>query len=143
MNITQRAVKAAKPPANGNHIHYDDQLRGFGLRVTAANVNSFVLNYSIAGRERRFTIGRWPEWSADAARAEAPQWRGKIAERRDVTARVWRERTGGGSQRRVRPHAERLRRGDAGELSGLAMDGEAESATGVRAPPLEALPALD
>jgi|HubBroStandDraft_1064217.scaffolds.fasta_scaffold02034_8 hypothetical protein len=32
MNITQRAVKAAKPPATGNHIHYDDQFRGFGLR---------------------------------------------------------------------------------------------------------------
>jgi|HubBroStandDraft_6_1064221.scaffolds.fasta_scaffold543022_3 hypothetical protein len=78
MNITQRAVKAAKPPATGNHIHYDDQFRGFGLRVTAANVKSFVLNYSVAGRERRFTLGRWPEWSADAARAEVLQWRGKI-----------------------------------------------------------------
>jgi integrase len=83
MNITQRAVKAAKPPQTGNHIHYDDELRGFGLRVTAANVKSFVLNYSVAGRERRFTIGRWPEWSADAARAEALQWRGKIDKGQD------------------------------------------------------------
>jgi len=71
MNITQRAVKAAKAPESGNHIFYDDELRGFGLRVTAAGVKAFILNYSVAGRERRVTIGRWPEWSAEAARARS------------------------------------------------------------------------
>ena len=34
-HITERAVRAAKPPNKGSCIHYDDVLRGFGLRVTA------------------------------------------------------------------------------------------------------------
>jgi integrase len=79
MNITERAVKAAKLPATGNQvIYYDDHERGFGLRVTKAGVKSFVLNYSVAGRERRCTIGRHPAWSADKARAEAMELRVKI-----------------------------------------------------------------
>jgi Arm DNA-binding domain len=63
-HVSQRSVKAAKPPAEGNRIFYEDKAPGFGLRVTAAGVKSFALNYSITGRERRITIGRWPEWSA-------------------------------------------------------------------------------
>lgn len=77
-HVSQRSVKAAKAPAHGNHIFYDDKASGFGLRVTAAGVKSFVLNYSVAGRERRVTIGRWPEWSADAAREEAGKLRVEI-----------------------------------------------------------------
>ena len=83
MNITQRAVKAAKAPESGNHIFYDDELRGFGLRVTAAGVKAFILNYSVAGRERRATIGRWPEWSAEAARDEALRLRADIRDGAD------------------------------------------------------------
>lgn len=79
MNITERAVKAAKLPATGNQvIYYDDVLRGFGLRVTTSGMRSFVLNYSAGGRERRCTIGRHPAWSADKARAEAMALRVKI-----------------------------------------------------------------
>jgi site-specific recombinase XerD len=48
------------------------------VRITAAGVVAFILNYRIAGRERRYTIGRYPEWSADAARDEALELRAKI-----------------------------------------------------------------
>lgn len=76
-HVSQRSVEALKPPAKGTHskVFYDDKAAGFGVRVSEAGVKSFVLNYSIAGRERRFTIGRWPEWSADAARKEAGELR--------------------------------------------------------------------
>jgi integrase len=82
-HISQRSVKSAKAPAEGSCISYDDQVRGFGLRVTAAGIKSFVLNYSIAGRERRITIGRWPEWTADAARTEALKLRENISKGTD------------------------------------------------------------
>jgi integrase len=75
-HISQRSVKALKP--GKERIWYDDELRGFGVRVTEAGVKAFVLNYSIAGRERRCTIGRWPEWSADAARTEALSLRDNV-----------------------------------------------------------------
>jgi hypothetical protein len=71
-HITQRSVEAAKPPARGYIILFDDKLDGFGIRVTAAGTKSFVLNYRVAnGDKRRFTIGSWPKWTADAARDEA------------------------------------------------------------------------
>ena len=39
---------------------------------------SFVLNYRLQGRERRYTIGRHPELTALAARERAIQLRGRI-----------------------------------------------------------------
>ena len=45
--------------------------RGFGVRVTAAGARAFILNYRLRGREHRFTIGAWPDWSALKAVREA------------------------------------------------------------------------
>src|SRR5208282_2444720 len=46
--------------------------RGFGLRVTARLARSWVLNYTTrGGRERRYTIGSYPDWPCALARAEA------------------------------------------------------------------------
>lgn len=73
--ITETLVKKAIPPERGNAIVYDDEVKGFGLRVTAAGSKSFVLNYRIAGRERRLTIGGYPAWTAAAARDEAKKLR--------------------------------------------------------------------
>jgi len=82
-HISQKMVKALKPPSDGNRIYYDDEINGFGVRITAAGAVSFVLNYYFAGRERRITIGRYPEWSADAARDEVLTLRQKITKRID------------------------------------------------------------
>jgi integrase len=58
---------------HGNRIVYDDAVSGFGIRVTAAGAKSFILNYRVkgSGRERRITIGGWPNWSVGAARSKA------------------------------------------------------------------------
>ena len=55
--ITQTYATRVKSPATGNQIHYDSEIPGFGLRVTAKGAKSFILNYVINGRERRYTIG--------------------------------------------------------------------------------------
>jgi integrase len=73
--LTETLVKKATPPESGNAITYDAEIKGFGLRLTAAGSKSFVLNYRIAGRERRMTIGGYPAWSAAAARDEAKKLR--------------------------------------------------------------------
>jgi len=78
INITDKTVKALRPPKAGNVIHYDREVRGFGVRITANGAVSFILNYSIGGRERRFTIANYPEKSATWARDEALRLRGKI-----------------------------------------------------------------
>ena len=78
--IHQKMIQKLKPPDEGHFIIYDGALDGFGVRITAAGVISFVLDYYAHGRKRRFTIGRWPEWSADAARNEATDLRKEIRE---------------------------------------------------------------
>ncbi len=71
--VTDKTVKAMAPPSSGNRITYDSEVKGFGVRITAAGSRSFVLNYrrKADGLERRWTIGSFPDWGAGAAREEA------------------------------------------------------------------------
>lgn len=69
--ISEQTIRRMKPPQAGNRIEWDSQLPGFGVRITAEAVISFVLNYRFANRQHRYTIGRWPELTATAARDEA------------------------------------------------------------------------
>jgi len=77
--ISDKVAKNLKPPQNGNRIRYDTQIPGFGIRITAAGAVSFILNYHVHGRERRFTIGKYPELSVLAARNRALELRGKVS----------------------------------------------------------------
>jgi|SRR5580704_568829 integrase len=77
--LTQTFAKRVKPPSAGNHIHYDGEIKGFGLRVTTSGSKSFVLNYRFNGKERRYTIGPFPEFSLETARDEAFELRKSIS----------------------------------------------------------------
>ena len=61
-------------------------MTGFGARITAAGAISFVLNYRVAGRERRLTIGRYPAWLVERARKEAKDLRQKADTGNDRSA---------------------------------------------------------
>jgi integrase len=76
--ITQRTIANLRLPTRGNRILYDREIPGFGVRITPAGAVSFILNYRIRGRERRYTIGRHPELTATAARERAMQRRVEI-----------------------------------------------------------------
>ena len=76
--IVERSIKRMKAPESRNYIEWDLEIPGFGARITAAGVVSFILDYRIFGRHRRFTIGRHPELTATAARIEAGELRAKI-----------------------------------------------------------------
>jgi integrase len=72
--LTDTIVRHLDKPATGNRIVYDGgegAVKGFGIRTTASGARSFVLNYRSAGRERRITLGSFPDWSTSAARDEA------------------------------------------------------------------------
>jgi integrase len=51
---------------------------GFGLRVYGTGSKSFFLNYWLNGRERRHTIGAFPDWTVTAGREEAKELRQRI-----------------------------------------------------------------
>ncbi len=78
LRITEKTIKSLKAPETGNRIYYDEQIGGFGVRVTAGGAISFILTYWTRGRQRRHTIGRHPEMNATAAREEAIRLRDEI-----------------------------------------------------------------
>lgn len=68
------SIAGVKPPETGKKFIFDDHRdapRGFGLKVTAAGGKSFILQYTVDGRQRRKVIGDWPTWTLEAARLEA------------------------------------------------------------------------
>src|SRR3546814_20690274 len=54
---------------------WDDELKGFGVRVTSSGSTTYVFQYRMGGREaktQRYTIGRHGSpWTAATARMEA------------------------------------------------------------------------
>ena len=38
-------IRTLPTPATGNKVHYDSEVAGFGIRVTANGAKAFVLNY--------------------------------------------------------------------------------------------------
>ncbi len=93
MRLTEQTIRKLPIPPKGNKIYYDDQVKGLGLRITAADKRAFVLNYRTNGRERRLTIGSWPEWSTTAARERAKELRQAIDRGDDPLAEKVRRRT--------------------------------------------------
>ena len=76
--LTESLIRRLEPPARGNRITYDDGVAGLGLRITAAGAKAFVLTYRINGRQRRLTVGSWPDWTATAAREKAKELKRQI-----------------------------------------------------------------
>ena len=76
--LTDKLVRDAGAPDTGNAIYYDDKVRGFGIRVTAAGARAFILNYRVAGRERRITIGSFPDWTTATARDHASKLKRQV-----------------------------------------------------------------
>ena len=69
MRLTDLAIRTLKAPDTGARVYPDDQLAGFGVRVSQAGTASYVLTHG-AARER-VTLGRVGILSLKDARAEA------------------------------------------------------------------------
>lgn len=91
--LTDRLVRNLRAPDRAYTLAWDSDIKGFGIRVTAAGAKSFVLNYRAAGRVRRFTIGAYPDWTVAAARSEAKQLKREIDRGGDPMAERHDERT--------------------------------------------------
>ncbi len=52
-------------------FHWDSELKGFGLRITATGVKSYVVQGRVNGTERRLTIGRHGPFTVEQARHQA------------------------------------------------------------------------
>jgi integrase len=91
--LTDAIVKRLPTPPDGNKIHYDADVGGFGCRVTAAGSRAYVLTYRTrAGRQRRYTIGSATDWQATAARDEARRLKQVVDQGGDPLAELEHER---------------------------------------------------
>ena len=110
MKLTDKIIKELPAAERGNRIAYDDTVRGLGIRVTSAGARAFVLNYYASGRERRYTIGAYPDWPLAAARTEARKLKlGLRANGSDPLARVEVDRSAPTTARPLRAVSRRTR----------------------------------
>ncbi len=83
--ITKRSVDASAPTTKDTYV-WDDELKGFGLKVTPAGKKVFLVQYRLGGRKgrsRRVTIGQHGVVTPEQARAQARQLLGDVAAGRD------------------------------------------------------------
>src|SRR5262245_571530 len=58
MKLTARAVASLELPAGKtDHIAWDDDIPGFGLRIRAGGSRSYVFQFKIGSQQRRMTLG--------------------------------------------------------------------------------------
>ena len=69
--LTKTFIDKVQPPAEGYAMHWDDSLKGYGLRVTAAGKRVFVAQGRVLGKAVCFTIGPFGEWTEFEAREKA------------------------------------------------------------------------
>lgn len=76
--LTEVVVREAAPVDGRDYQIFDTEVRGFAVCVYRGGGRAFTLDYRYAGRQRRMTFGRWPEWSVSAARTRAKELRRDI-----------------------------------------------------------------
>lgn len=73
-NITKSYVdRLPRPPVTSPPtaaFHWDDTIKGFGVRVTAGS-KTFILDRKLNAKTVRISIGGFPDWSVPAARERA------------------------------------------------------------------------
>jgi integrase len=77
-HLTTNFIRGLVAPSAGNKITYDTTQKGLGVRITARGARAFVFNYTVGARERRITIGPFPEWTVVAAREHAKTLRREV-----------------------------------------------------------------
>ena len=86
LHLTSQTVKGLTSGPSGRTDYFDTDVTGFGLRITARGVKSWVYLYRTNGRPRRFTLGRYPDLSLADARAKAKTARNDVAQGGDPGA---------------------------------------------------------
>jgi integrase len=94
LHLTDAEVKGLRLPAEGQQLYWDAVVPGFGIAVFAGGTRSFMLNFRVRAtqRQRRFTIGNYPDWVTTAARARARELRQLIDNGGDPLADIEQER---------------------------------------------------
>ena len=78
MKFTVNSTAALRLPASkSDHIEFDDDIPGFGLRFRNGGAR-WVFQYKIGAKHRRITLGRYPALKVPDARQQAEQLHAKV-----------------------------------------------------------------
>ena len=114
--LTDRTVRALKPPAEGRLDVWDEEISGFGLRLSAAGRRTWILMYRHGRTLRRFTLGQYPTIGLAAARAKARDALHDVAHGEDPARKKAEERRAETfaelAHEYIERHAKRKRSGD-------------------------------
>lgn len=78
IKLTEKVLREAVPIVGRDYQIFDTEVRGFAVCIYRGGGRAFTLDYRHAGRQRRMTFGRWPEWSVVAARDRAKEIRREV-----------------------------------------------------------------
>jgi integrase len=85
--ITKRVVDSLKPEVGRDVFAWDNELRGFGVRVKPSGVKSFLIQYrNPEGRTRRLVLGQYGVLTAEIARDMARTKLTAVAQGEDPSA---------------------------------------------------------
>ncbi len=86
--LTKRTVDALQADPEGHDVTYfDDEIRGFGVRVKKSGTKSYIFKYrNRYGQQRKLHIARVGDITADKARIRAEKLRGRVADGQDPAA---------------------------------------------------------
>jgi integrase len=91
--FTDRFIASLKPPKTGQVDWYDAKTSGLGIRVSHGGTRAFFIKYTHQGRQRRRSLGRYPELKlADARKLALAHKHELVVERRDPAEREKAER---------------------------------------------------
>ena len=75
VRLTEKVLRDAIPAEGRDYQIFDDDIRGFAACIYRGGGRAFTFDYRHAGRQRRMTFARSPEWSVTAARDRARELR--------------------------------------------------------------------
>lgn len=79
-HLTSKFIESIVLPEHGYIIEWDDVLKGFGVRIMASGVKTFIVSYTNAsGRQRRMSIGRFGVLTPAQARQLATRTLAQVA----------------------------------------------------------------
>ena len=78
LKLTDDIARAEAPPPSGNKVIRDSEVRGLGLRITAAGARVWTFEYEFTGKNRRYTIGDLSTFPIGKARKLALDLKAKV-----------------------------------------------------------------
>ena len=69
--LTKTFVDKVAPPTSGYAVHWDDNVKGYGLRVSKQGKRMFIVMGRVAGKSVQFSLGSYGTLTEDGARKRA------------------------------------------------------------------------